>query len=77
MLFFYMAIKTEILKLKEKIEQNIDFLMENYQATDNFFQDLSIMINLNLSDSYIVKWWFENEHHINTITHHLKEKYLL
>ena len=65
---------TKVITLRDKIENNIDYLLMEYSTVDNILTDLNKIINLGLSYSNIFQWWCENEDKIDTINEILERQ---
>lgn len=68
-----MMMKYEIMKLKENISQNIDYLSTEYQSTNDILSELNRMINWDMSHSMMFHWWVDNEDSINIINELLEK----
>jgi len=68
-----MNMKYEVMKLKDSISQNIEYLSTEYHLTNDILSELQRMENFDLSHSMMFQWWVENENSINTINKLLEE----
>jgi len=70
---YFMNMKYEVMKLKDSISQNIEYLSTEYHLTNDILSELQRMENFDLSHSMMFQWWVENENSINTINKLLEE----
>jgi len=68
-----MIMKYEIMKLKEKILQNIDYLSTEYHQTNDILSELIKIIHWDMSNNTMFHWWVAHEDSIITINKLLKE----
>ncbi|MEA2049213.1 MAG: hypothetical protein U9O56_00550 [Campylobacterota bacterium] len=62
-----MKIKNKVLRLRDNITENIDYLSKEYQTTYDILDELNKIIKFDMSHSLIFQWWVENEDSINII----------
>ena len=68
--------KMEIWKLKNNIENNIDYLSTQFQTTYDILAEINRIISLDMNHSKIFDWWIDNKDSINIISEliHSKEE---
>ena len=69
-------IKIEILKLRDNIVKNKEYLSNEYQSTSDILSELNRMIHWDMSHSMMFQWWCNNEASINIINELLHFHYL-
>jgi len=68
-----MIIKYEVMKLKDSISENIEYLSTKYHLTNDILSELQRIENLDMSRRMMFQWWVDNEESINTINQLLEE----
>jgi len=66
--------KMEIWKLRNTIEENIDYLSTQFKTTYDILSDLNRMISFDMDHSMIFQWWINNEDSINIINELIEGK---
>ena len=56
-----MTIKSKVLRLKNNIENNIDYLSTQFQTTYDILSELNRITNFEMSHSLMLQWWVNNE----------------
>ena len=62
-----MRIKSKVLRLKNNIENNIDYLSNEYHNTYDILSELNRITNFQMSHSLMLQWWVNNETSIDII----------
>lgn len=57
----------EIVNLRDKVIENINYLSDEYKMIYDILNDLNRLINLDMEHSFILQWWVENEESIEEI----------
>jgi len=70
---YFMIIKYEVMKLKDSISENIEYLSTKYHLTNDILSELQRIENLDMSRRMMFQWWVDNEESINTINQLLEE----
>ena len=65
--------KCKILILQNNIEENIDYLIQEYHPTYDILRDLMRLRTDYVDNSFILQWWSEHEDIINHINKLLKK----
>lgn len=65
--------KIKVRTLRDDILDNVDYLSEKHQQTNDILHDLNRMLHLDMSHTLMFLWWDENENSINTINELLKK----
>lgn len=68
-----MTMKFKIMRLKESISLNIDYLSTEYYLVNDILLELNRMIDWNMGDSVMFQWWCNNEDSINIINQLLEK----
>lgn len=68
-----MPVKKNIIKLRENIALNINYLSSQYEISNKILSDLNRIISLDMSSSLMFQWWVENENSINIINELLED----
>ncbi len=68
-----MTMKFKIIKLKENISANIDYLSTEYYLVNDILLELNRMLDWNMSHSMMLQWWCDNEDSINIINQLLEK----
>ena len=62
-----MRIKSKVIKKKNNIENNIDYLSNEYHNTYDILSELNRITNFQMSHSLMLQWWVNNETSIDII----------
>lgn len=68
-----MPVKKNIIKLRENIALNINYLSSQYEISNKILSDLNRIISLDMSSSLMFQWWVGNENSINIINELLED----
>ena len=67
--------KTKIINLRDEIVDNIGYLSNEYQTTNDILYDLNMIVNFEFTYSNMFQWWYENEDKIDIINELLKRQH--
>lgn len=65
--------KSKIIKLRENISDNIDYLSTEYYLVNDILLELNKMIDWDMGHSVMFQWWCNNEDAINIINQLLEK----
>ena len=64
--------KIEIIKLKNIINENIDYIISKYPTVNLILNQIDLLLEHNVSDEMILKWFKSNESSIRIINEYIE-----